>query len=125
MPGQTSLFDALEISTHALREEGDLQGPARRVQRAPISTHALREEGDVDSCVTMGDLNGFLPTPSARRATARAGSDRKEETISTHALREEGDFELHKNVGGLNRFLPTPSARRATHVCYCRVFRAL
>ena len=33
----------------------------------------------------------FLPTPSARRATATATYTNKDEGISTHALREEGD----------------------------------
>ena len=34
---------------------------------------------------------GFLPTPSARRATGVAGRIVKMQFISTHALREEGD----------------------------------
>ena len=78
------------ISTHALREEGDLDG--RRHQPVVlISTHALREEGD-DTAVTVSDrLEKFLPTPSARRATRR--------TAKTSLLL---------------LFLPTPSARRAT-----------
>ena len=33
------------ISTHALREEGDLAHP-QLLGGVPISTHALREEGD-------------------------------------------------------------------------------
>ena len=37
-----------------------------------ISTHALREEGDQQVAVAVGDLLLFLPTPSARRATSRA-----------------------------------------------------
>ena len=35
-----------------------------------ISTHALREEGDVTGIAVTGYLDGFLPTPSARRATS-------------------------------------------------------
>ena len=55
------------ISTHALREEGDLRrGDASR--RMGISTHALREEGD-------------QPVEKKYRYSL----------ISTHALREEGD----------------------------------
>ena len=34
------------ISTHALREEGDLPGASADLLPLPISTHALREEGD-------------------------------------------------------------------------------
>ena len=59
-------------------------------------------------------LPRFLPTPSARRATARSGGRRPPRPISTHALREEGDL-LPPPSGSLCRqFLPTPSARRAT-----------
>ena len=35
-----------EISTHALREEGDYMGHFDSFQPLDISTHALREEGD-------------------------------------------------------------------------------
>ena len=59
---------SLVISTHALREEGDVEG----LMLSPdceISTHALREEGD--------------PPPRWLHGTACL--------ISTHALREEGD----------------------------------
>ena len=37
------------ISIHALREEGDFFGFARRLNLNVISIHALREEGDTDS----------------------------------------------------------------------------
>ena len=57
------------ISTHALREEGDMVSPPIFLSRIPISTHALREEGDGDA------VRGCTMTYS----------------ISTHALREEGD----------------------------------
>ena len=57
----------LEISIHALREEGDVRrrecGEGRE-----ISIHALREEGDV--------VDGDRP---------------RDVSISIHALREEGD----------------------------------
>ena len=102
-----------------------------------ISTHALREEGDgqADNWWDVGD--GFLPTPSARRATAgcrrvcrsicdfyprppRGGRHLHlqyallERVISTHALREEGD-KCRLAISPLRiLFLPTPSARRAT-----------
>ena len=35
-----------------------------------ISTHALREEGDREKRGNLLVVRGFLPTPSARRATA-------------------------------------------------------
>ena len=57
-----------------------------------ISIHALREEGDFVCCCRKVLVSEFLSTPSARRATFDAGKlipfyvD-----ISIHALREEGD----------------------------------
>ena len=61
----------LQISIHALREEGDQPGAASGLPGQDISIHALREEGDV---VAIRSDNGilrkrFLSTPSARRAT--------------------------------------------------------
>ena len=59
------------ISTHALREEGDLDD--NNECTVPwISTHALREEGDTHIHNTQQATMQFLPTPSARRATHRA-----------------------------------------------------
>ncbi len=147
------------ISTHALREEGDPyvktflrpfldfyprppRGGRRLDQKQEayiwrISTHALREEGDADCADNDGGRRrGFLPTPSARRATRSKMAYALEENISTHALREEGDlwmlswkfrrvyFYPRPPRGGRRLpfgalcvsvgFLPTPSARRAT-----------
>ena len=56
------------ISTHALREEGDLRTLPEVNRRELISTHALREEGDP--------------------VVPKIGHQVR---ISTHALREEGD----------------------------------
>ena len=36
-----------------------------------ISIHALREEGDEDALDFLFEVLGFLSTPSARRATAK------------------------------------------------------
>ncbi len=78
------------ISTHALREEGDV-GIGAFQDFLLISTHALREEGDL-----------------------WGGTFRPRRSISTHALREEGD-PVRFSIGVLAAiFLPTPSARRAT-----------
>ena len=57
-----------------------------------ISIHALREEGDTSIWRTSIALLPFLSTPSARRATVSVDRDRISLTISIHALREEGDF---------------------------------
>ena len=37
--------------------------------KVQISTHALREEGDYLNCAHSTNGQEFLPTPSARRAT--------------------------------------------------------
>ena len=108
----------LEISIHALREEGDDDPADDRIPIVVISIHALREEGDLgrgSSKQSMANFYprpprggrqffpvlpeqsiGFLSTPSARRATL-CGRIRNQKDI---------------------RFLSTPSARRATaHKC--------
>ena len=85
------LLKVLNISTHALREEGDRKTEQFQVQR-PISTHALREEGDGGLVKLAVAVSGFLPTPSARRATCQGLNAGLQGLISTHALREEGDL---------------------------------
>ena len=62
-------FQPLNISTHALREEGDA-GATVNISIYTISTHALREEGDLKTSIYARSRRKFLPTPSARRATA-------------------------------------------------------
>ena len=57
------------ISIHALREEGDRRSHRRGVVDQQISIHALREEGDGSFSQFILDLDTFLSTPSARRAT--------------------------------------------------------
>ena len=59
------------ISIHALREEGDLRFRVSPGAGSHISIHALREEGDAVQFVHLEDLQLFLSTPSARRATAK------------------------------------------------------
>ena len=57
-----------------------------------ISIHALREEGDLDGLAQLVPDGLFLSTPSARRATADGADDAGDHlAISIHALREEGD----------------------------------
>ena len=56
-----------------------------------ISIHALREEGDATFAAAVQDLEKFLSTPSARRATGGPQRPRGNSRISIHALREEGD----------------------------------
>ena len=79
-----------------------------------ISIHALREEGDCLIVRQRGPAQDFYPRPprGGRPTVLRAVVPH--DGISIHALREEGDW-----VGGRHRrrprsFLSTPSARRAT-----------
>ena len=83
----------VEISIHALREEGDLtyffaeMFPARFLS-TPSARRATKRYAYDD---TTGK---FLSTPSARRATEHSIAYRVTKEISIHALREEGD---HRN----------------------------
>ena len=109
----------LNISIHALREEGDVRKLVKGAEKAAISIHALREEGD--------------PRHQHRRPAGLK--------ISIHALREEGDYSPCVNFFSLANFYPrpprggrpgakglmrlrcpflsTPSARRATLCADC------
>ena len=60
---------ALNISIHALREEGDLTQESYHLELKTISIHALREEGDFGKTNRTIHHDLFLSTPSARRAT--------------------------------------------------------
>ena len=119
----------VDISTHALREEGDRDrqhhGPPHR-----ISTHALREEGDFATANLRNRISYFyprpprggrplaadtplqapvfLPTPSARRATCSIRWAVHFYRISTHALREEGDCSSPHRQHSPQHFYPRP-----------------
>ena len=79
-----------------------------------ISIHALREEGDISAIEAVTNTFLFLSTPSARRATALWGHLDSFAFISIHALREEGDVPPAAFMDFRTGFLSTPSARRAT-----------
>ena len=107
-PNWDIIHEALKISIHALREEGDHRRGAGchnggaisihalrradRYARREISIHALREEGD-----GLGQGKTSLAP-----------------AISIHALREEGDAYWQRWIRKEGLFLSTPSARRAT-----------
>ena len=59
--------------------------------RLNISIHALREEGDMTPSTRRTAPSKFLSTPSARRATGDVLRQMELFEISIHALREEGD----------------------------------
>ena len=130
-----SWFDALEISIHALREEGDSSFRCSGSFYYYFYPRPPRG-GRLVEWPMMALPLSFLSTPSARRATAGELLRRKGRRISIHALREEGDVRRLESArtctdfyprpprGGrlmtiwaLQRrtiFLSTPSARRAT-----------
>ena len=59
------IVDAITISTHALRVEGDVPGVGGSMLVSKISTHALRVEGDGEKNWMRATIQQFLPTPSA------------------------------------------------------------
>ena len=102
-----------------------------RVHNPGISTHTLREEGDICGLWLSLELIGFQPTPSARRVTRRqlalavflgfqptpsarrvtvplGGGFNFGFNISTHTLREEGDLVVFRQVAGDANFNPHP-----------------
>ena len=73
-----------------------------------ISIHALREEGDLYGAMVGAFTMGFLSTPSARRATAYGDRSYYYCEISIHALREEGDPPFLTASSSSSNFYPRP-----------------
>ena len=67
----------------------------RTRQAVYISIHALREEGDACASWDTVTCFVFLSTPSAGRATMQRARLPSGQRISIHALRGEGDFPIH------------------------------
>ena len=111
-----------------------------------ISIHALREEGDVTTLNYPRIIEKFLSTPSARRATAGAGPHRAGgedfyprpprggrlavlvescvfTEISIHALREEGDEASIRWALSLVDFYPRPP--RGGRLETCQIWRPI
>ena len=93
---------------------GRLVESTRHGNAVDISIHALREEGDHCARPYPALSWTFLSTPSARRATATTRHTTRTWRISIHALREEGDPASVLVAFMVHLFLSTPSARRAT-----------
>ena len=95
----------------ARRATGAVRGSLCRVQ---ISIHALREEGDQVCYAGRSERHNFNPRPP--RGGRRGGTSTHHlcMTISIHALREEGDPPSKEMPFGCRIFQSTPSARRAT-----------
>ena len=137
-----TFLSPLQISIHALREEGD--SPAFCGEGSALvflSTPSARRA----TCVRAGEIQllfEFLSTPSARRATAVAVSRQlltehfyprpprggrlpipaqlaSGNQISIHALREEGDMMFSQTLPSRTHFYPRPP-RGGRRACICR-----
>ena len=82
--------------------------------RLDISIHALCEEGDALRQLTKRKTERFLSTPSARRATARSSSGPTRSTYFYPRPLRGGRPKAYSDVRSDVEFLSTPSARRAT-----------
>ena len=97
------------ISIHALREEGDPDAHSPWQAVCGISIHALREEGDRPSGISCWiSRTDFYPRPP--RGGRRWGVDIHQAVllISIHALREEGDQMVYGRVINVVDFYPRP-----------------
>ena len=104
----------VDISIHALREEGDEPNCALSCLIS-ISIHALRKEGDQRHAASTSRSGYFYPHPPRGGQLGIGTRIVEVQVISIHALREEGD--ALNGVGvttAINQFLSTPSVRRAT-----------
>ena len=104
----------VDISIHALREEGDDAATLTLKARVAISIHALREEGDAVLLTPLWIICYFYPRPPRGGRLAPFSYSAPFFLISIHALREEGDFGELYSFRSSSLFLSTPSARRAT-----------
>ena len=104
----------VEISIHALREEGDPGLFRNRTARCYFYPRPPRGGRPPEPCKVVIYALIFLSTPSARRATWHQYGASVHQSISIHALREEGDGSSPIKFHARRGFLSTPSARRAT-----------
>ena len=84
-----------------------------------ISIHALREEGDLSTNPASSPHTNFYPRPPRGGRPSHVSPLLVTYIISIHALREEGDNNLNGAVRDVVELLSTPSARRATLACRC------
>ena len=103
----------VEISIHALCEEGDPPKAGLQAPHGDFYPRPLRG-GRPTKTVNRSATALFLSTPSARRATLDTVVLVLPASISIHALCEEGDRRIGWRSPPTAQFLSTPSARRAT-----------
>ena len=100
------------LSTPSVRRATDLLDFTELV--IEISIHALREEGDPQRRTSSAAPAYFYPRPPRGGRLGRAERPNHAGFISIHALREEGDGDALPGAPSFLLFLSTPSARRAT-----------
>ena len=105
--------EVVDISIHALREEGD----GEELTYSPTSLNFYPRPprgGRHAHSLILPSLSDFYPRPprGGRPVTLRYAV--RGFFISIHALREEGDATKGGGQAMLKVFLSTPSARRAT-----------
>ena len=76
--------------------------------RLNISTHALREEGDPQYFFFANAVCYFYPRPPRGGRLMRRRPSSGGRSISTHALREEGDAWGGRPPGDMIYFYPRP-----------------
>ena len=110
--GLTCKFIAQFLSTPSARRATLVQQAVNTAMN--ISIHALREEGDLHRHTGEPAGSDFYPRPP-RGGRPKASLDKRIiDNISIHALREEGDQNYRPLCSVQKLFLSTPSARRAT-----------
>ena len=119
----------VQISIHALREEGDQDTETGEIYKGdfyPRPPRGGRRDSETNGSKTIKFLSTpsarratrspapdapaavFLSTPSARRATDSWCRTSQRGTISIHALREEGDRQPCRQSMRWNDFYPRP-----------------
>ena len=112
---QTPPGAALQISIHALREEGDEPKSCTDYTAWDFYPRPPRGGRPVFQQLCTVSAQNFYPRPPRGGRLQADRAARPPRKISIHALREEGDrTPAHWKCGGI-LFLSTPSARRATH----------
>ena len=96
-------------------------GNDAQAQDIEISIHALREEGDFNGFARPRESAYFYPRPPRGGRRGRNLERGFGHSISIHALREEGDGGKVIECSPAFKFLSTPSARRATVEAECQI----
>ena len=108
-----SLYPAIGISIHALREEGDTLPLPGLPPQADFYPRPPRGGRPTDTAFIEVDYH-FYPRPPRGGRQHQPDRSGRRDVISIHALREEGDSPVESRELEKDLFLSTPSARRAT-----------